>query len=359
VVPGGGAQAHIHQETSVSHEAAPHGALIVDDQPAVRALLARMLEGTGMTCTLAATGAEALAALDIESFDVAFLDIRLEDVNGLELASRVRAQHADTALVMVTGVDDVATIIEAMHLGAVDYLLKPFKPSEVARAVRSALRFTQERRNLSRLPHLELEIQNRARDVMDLTSELASSREGSFDALVTAMQERDGELAAHSARVADIGAQIAGALGLAREDVALVVRAAQLHDVGKWCLPESVLHKAAPLSTEEATLVRKHAQVGFEILRRIPGAGQVAEVVWAHQERYDGTGYPRGLRHQEIPLAARIIAVADTLDAITSDRPYRPRRALDYALAELERCSGSQFDPVVAHAARRVVGIAA
>jgi len=176
---------------------------------------------------------------------------------------------------------------------------------------------------------------------------LEKSYDITLEALGDALDLKDAETEGHSRRVTAFTIAIAKAMGLLKEEIPVIARGAFLHDIGKMAIPDAILRKPGALSPDEVTIMREHCYHGYKMLKRIPFLQEASEIVYSHQERFDGTGYPRGLKNEEIPLGARIFAVADTLDAITSDRPYRPAQSLTAAREEIKRWSGRQFDPEV------------
>jgi len=176
---------------------------------------------------------------------------------------------------------------------------------------------------------------------------LERSYDITLEALGDALDLKDAETEGHSRRVTLFTIAIAQALGMPREQIAVIARGAFLHDIGKMAIPDAILRKPDKLSPDEVLIMQEHAYRGYQMLKKIPFLAEASEIVYSHQERYDGTGYPRGLKGNEIPLGARIFSIADTLDAITSDRPYRPAQSLKAARAEIERWSGRQFDPEI------------
>ena len=177
--------------------------------------------------------------------------------------------------------------------------------------------------------------------------DLERSYDITLEALGDALDLKDSETEGHSKRVTAYTIALSRAMGLSSEQVKVIARGAFLHDIGKMAIPDAILRKPAKLSGGEQTVMREHCERGYNIVRKIPFLAEAAEIVYSHQEFYNGTGYPRGLRGEQIPLGARIFALADTLDAITSDRPYREARTFDIARQEILRCSGSQFDPAL------------
>jgi putative nucleotidyltransferase with HDIG domain len=265
-------------------------------------------------------------------------------------------------VIMVTAVHDISVALGAIRNGAYDYLLKPFEREQLLAIVRRALenrRLKLENRQYqTRLESLVNERTAQLKQAMsdlrvaytDLKSanaELERSYDITLEALGDALDLKDAETEGHSKRVTAFTIAMARALELPQDKIRVIARGAFLHDIGKMAIPDAILRKPGALNTEEVAIMREHCYRGYQMLRKIPFLQEAAEIVYAHQEKFDGTGYPRGLKGDEIPLGARIFAVADTLDAITSDRPYRPSQTVDAAREEIVRWSGRQFDPEV------------
>jgi cyclic di-GMP phosphodiesterase len=194
---------------------------------------------------------------------------------------------------------------------------------------------------------LESLVQARTEQLKKALVDLERSYDITLEALGDALDKKDAETEGHSKRVTAFTIAIARAMGLSKEQIAVIARGAFLHDIGKMAVPDAILRKPGKLTPEEILIMQEHCYHGYEILKKIPFLNEAAEIVYAHQEKYDGTGYPRGLKGEEIPLGARMFSVADTLDAITSDRPYRPAQSLTAARDEIKLWSGRQFDPQV------------
>jgi putative nucleotidyltransferase with HDIG domain len=226
---------------------------------------------------------------------------------------------------------------------------KPFDLPSIRHAVKRALQRRQllvENRNYQ--VELERKVHERTEELNGALLEVEESYKNTLEALVTSLDAREHETRAHSQRVREYTLTLAREIGLREEEMVQVGRGALLHDVGKIGVPDSILLKPGKLTAEEWIEMKKHPAIGFEILRSIKFLEPAAEIVLSHQERWDGKGYPNGLGGKDIPLGARIFAVADTLDAMTSDRPYRKALTYGAALDEIRRCSGTQFDPRVA-----------
>jgi response regulator RpfG family c-di-GMP phosphodiesterase len=327
---------------------APAKVLIVDDEPAIGELLARMLAPEGFACRNFAHAREALATLEQHAFDAVISDLRMPEITGLDLLKRVRQTHPHMAFLMATGVDDIRVGIQAMKDGADDYLVKPFNPQTVVSSLSRAL----EKKGLEQQvetyrKQLEEMVDQRTKQLQAACKRIERTYDDTLEALAAALDLRDNETAGHSRRVMRYCLELAQAMHLSDTQLTNIARGAFLHDIGKIGIPDAILLKPAKLVEEERAVMESHVRIGYELVCRVPFLAGAAEIVLTHHERYDGTGYPQGLMGSEIPVGARIFAVADTLDAMTSDRPYR--RALPYSAAreEIIRESGRQFDPQV------------
>jgi putative two-component system response regulator len=320
--------------------------LIVDDEPRLRQVLMHLMRASGFKCRDAGNGEEALERLAEAPVDLVMSDLRMPKMDGTELLRRVRAEYPDTAVMMITAVSDVEVAVSCLSNGAMDYLTKPFHLDEVRARVAQVLekrKLLLENREYQE--HLEEEVQRQARRLEELF--LAS-----VQSLADALEVKDPYTRGHSIRVSHYSVAIARRLGLNGGLLKQIELGGHVHDIGKIGVREAVLNKPGPLTHAEYEHIMTHPVVGWRILAPLLGEAPAAlNVVRWHHERYDGSGVPDGLTGEGIPLEARIAAVADSLDAMTSGRPYRPGRTLEAALDELERCSGSQFDPAVVEAA--------
>jgi putative two-component system response regulator len=323
----------------------PMTCLIVDDQERLRHALVRKLEASGFHCVEAGSGAEALRVLAAHPVQVAVSDIQMPEMSGVELLQAVRRDWPDVAMIMVTGVDDVATAVSCLQLGAFDYITKPFQLDEVRARVEQALekrRLILENRGYQ--DHLAELVQQQALRIEELFLE-------GVQTLVHALEAKDAYTRGHSARVSSYAKGVAQAMGMSEFDVQLVAFGAELHDVGKIGVREEVLHKASALTAEEYAHIMEHMVIGERILAPLlKNAPTVLEIVRSHHERWDGRGLPDGLRGAAIPMQARIVSVADAFDAMTSVRPYRASRSVPSALTELKVSAGVQFDADVVRA---------
>lgn len=326
----------------------PARVLVVDDETPVRTMVAAALERQGYTVELAGGGREALEALELNTFNLVLTDIVMQDVNGIALLERIHALQPNLPVVMVTAVHDISVAIDSMRRGAYDYLLKPFEREQLLSTVQRALNHRQALEETQNY-HQSLEEMVRARTEMlrHAMVDLEHSYDVTLEALGDALDLKDSETEGHSKRVTAYAIALARAMGIPPDEIKIIARGAFLHDIGKMAIPDDILRKPGKLTPEEENLMREHCSRGYHMLRKIPFLAGAAEIVFCHQEYFDGNGYPNGLRGREIPIGARIFAVADTLDAITSDRPYRKARGFDAAREEILRCSGTQFDPSV------------
>ncbi|MDR3754333.1 MAG: response regulator [Terracidiphilus sp.] len=326
----------------------PARILVVDDEAPVRTMIAAALEHQGFDIELASGGREALDALELSTFNLVLTDVVMQDVSGIALLERIHALQPSLPVVMVTAVHDISVAIDSMRRGAYDYLLKPFEHEQLLGTVTRALnhrRALEETENY----HQSLEEMVRARTEMlrHAMEDLEHSYDVTLEALGDALDLKDSETEGHSKRVTAYAIALARAMGIPPEEMKIIARGAFLHDVGKMAIPDEILRKPGALTDEERELMREHCARGYQMLRKIPFLVGAAEIVFCHQEHFDGSGYPNGLRGREIPIGARIFAIADALDAITSDRPYRKATDFDSARQEILRCSGTQFDPAV------------
>ena len=345
---------------TAAHESVLRGrVLVVDDDERVRALLARVLELGGYSCALAG-GAEEARALLGDGFDLVLTDIQMPGESGLDFITHVAQEYPDTATVMVTGIDDAKLAEVALELGTYGYIIKPFKPNELLINVANALRRrkleleSKESRSMLARTVLErtMDLRETVARLQHSERELRLSREETIHRLARAIEFHDPETGLHIEQMARYCELLAGRLGFDAERCKLIRVASPLHDVGKIGIPESVLFKPAALTPEEEQVMQQHAELGYRML-----AGSSSEmlqlaatIALTHHERVDGTGYPRGLKGQQIPLEGRIAAVADTFAAITTDRRYRTALPADEAFQVMWVGRGSQFDDVVVDA---------
>ena len=315
--------------------------LIVDDEASIRRLVLKKLSGEGYQCQEAGNAEQALDKLTKEPVSLVLLDVKMPGKSGMELLPEIKARFPDTAVVMATATTDINIAIECMKLGAYDYITKPFDLEDILFSVQRAL---EKRR-------LDLEIREYREHLEDKVAEQAGRIRASFfnaiRALANALEARDKYTGGHSQRVTDIAATITRKMGLSPEVTDTVILAGLAHDIGKIGISEFILNKPSSLTAEEFRQIQKHPEIGERILSPVAADEEILRLVRNHHEHYDGSGYPDGLRGKQIPLGARILAVADAFEAMTSERPYRKALSPQAAYAEIERCKGTQFDPEV------------
>ncbi len=303
--------------------------LIVDDDHLVRDTLRFIMEDAGYDVWAVAHGADALAVLESQSIDIVLSDIFMPGMNGFDLLKQIRQRRPDVPVILVTGFGNIDMARQALKEGATDFITKPYNVNEIPILIeRNLMRHTLES---SRTRNLQEEVQR--------------SYRATLEALLAALDTRDTETEGHSERVAAYTMLIAQQLNLSEEELQHIERGALLHDIGKIGVPDHILYKPGPLTPEEWEIMKQHPVIGYKMCMKIEMLRPAAPIVLHHHERWDGRGYPYGLSGTEIPLGARIFAIADTLDAMTSDRPYRKALSFAQAHEEIGRCAGSQFDP--------------
>jgi putative nucleotidyltransferase with HDIG domain len=303
--------------------------LIVDDDHLVRDALRFALEDAGYDVWAVAHGADALAVLESQAVDIVLSDIFMPGMNGFELLKQIRQRRPDVPVILVTGFGNIEMARQALKEGATDFITKPYNVSEIPILIeRNLMRHTIE--------------SSRTRDLQE---EVRRSYRATLEALLAALDTRDTETEGHSERVAAYTMLIAQQLNLSEAELQHIEHGALLHDIGKIGVPDHILYKPGPLTPEEWEIMKQHPVIGYKMCMKIEMLRPAAPIVLHHHERWDGRGYPYGLNGAEIPLGARIFAIADTLDAMTSDRPYRKALSFAQAREEIERCAGSQFDP--------------
>jgi response regulator RpfG family c-di-GMP phosphodiesterase len=328
--------------------------LVADDEPEIRHVLSDLLSPL-YECEPVSSAEEALERLGVGAYDLVISDIMMGGMSGLELIPRVKELSPDTVVIMISGVQTVESAINALRAGAFDYVMKPFDLHHVEAAVSRALEHHFLRVEKRRYEtYLEEMVAQRTEELDGALRSLGDAYRTTLKALTAALETRDLETHGHSERVVNFSLRLGQELGLDAEQMRSLEFGSLLHDIGKIGVPDAILRKPAKLTEEEWVRMREHPLHGQKILRGIEFLEGAARVVAQHHERWDGSGYPLGLRGAQIDLNARIFAVADAFDAITSDRVYRAGRSYDEALAELEAHAGRQFDPRIVDAFRVV-----
>jgi response regulator RpfG family c-di-GMP phosphodiesterase len=334
-------------ESSSDHQRAIR-VLAVDDESSARKLLFVILGPPAFECATASNGEDALECLRRERFDAVISDLHMPGISGMQLLMQVRLRYPHIAFLVTTGVDDVDIGVQAMRGGADDYLVKPLRDSAVLASLERALHKRELEQQVENYrQHLEAMVAQRTEQLQGALRQVELNYSETLRALGSAIDLRDNATAGHSQRVCRYSIDMALAMGWSDETLGSLGRAAYLHDIGKLGIPDRVLLKPGPLTAEEREIMQQHVQIGFNLIKGISFLAEAAEIVLMHHERFDGSGYPCGLKGEQILLGARVFAVADTLDAITSDRPYQRAASFQVARETIRCLSGSQFDPEV------------
>jgi len=335
----------------------PARILIIDDEPNVLSVLDSLLSKAHY-CKTATSAAEAIEYLKEETYDLVLSDIMMPGMSGLELLAEITRLSRDTVVILISGNLNIQSAIEALRRGAFDYVTKPFNLADVEAAVQRGLRHhCLLKANQQYEEHLEHLVDVRTNELTVANTNLNSTLErlylnyrATLRALAAALEARDVETKGHSERVVSYCLRLGKQMGLNDRQLITLENGALLHDIGKIGVPDGILLKRGALTEEEWRYMRRHVEYGAQILRGIDFLEGASKIVAQHHERYNGSGYPNRMEGDQICLGARIFAVADAVDAMTSNRPYRAARSFDDAADELIRCSGAHFDPFVVDA---------
>ena len=320
--------------------------LVVDDEPSVRRSLVRMLQAQGFTCFEAGSGREALGVLaEIGETPLIISDMCMPELDGIGFLEAVRHVYPDSSVIMLSGMSETTTAVDCLHLGAADFLLKPISMSELqARVARALEKRALVLQNRYYQENLERQVHEQAQRIQELFLQ-------GVQMLARALEAKDAYTRGHSIRVSRYAVATASRLGFAGHDLDGIRLGGELHDIGKIGTREAVLHKPGTLTDEEFQQITEHPLLGEKMLSPLAQESpDVLRIVRSHHERLDGRGFPDGLRGDRIPVEARIVAVGDAFDAMTTRRPYRESRPADEALAELRRVAGTQLDPAAVEA---------
>ena len=310
--------------------------LIVDDDEQIRRLIQRAVIKDGYTCFQASNGEEALETIERENVDVVVTDIAMPKMDGIKLTERIKAQY-DQDVIIMTGYTKDLTYVDAIAKGGIDFIQKPFNVEEVSIRLKRILR--------ERLLRFELnEALQQQQQIM----------EGLILTLSSTVEVRDPYTSGHQKRVAELACDIAKHIDLSEDRINAIRMAGVIHDLGKIAIPSEILSKPGRLSDIEFSLLKTHPQVGFDILKDINFRLPIAQIVYQHHERMDGSGYPQGLKGDKILLEARIMTVADVEEAMASHRTYRPALGIDTALEEISKNKGIIYDTDVVNACLKV-----
>ncbi len=315
--------------------------LIVDDDKQMTRMLYRFLSLEGYVCKIAYNGKEAIQELLTNEYNLCLLDVNIPDISGLEILSRIKSEDLLVSIIMMTGSGESSMIISAMRAGADDYLKKPFEMEEVLLCVQRAIKINYLRfENRKYRYFLEKEVTRK-------TEKIRKSYYDIIRAFSQSIEMRDSYTGGHNRRVSVIAELLGKAMGFSLEKQEELRNGGMLHDIGKIAIPDTILKKKGMLTDEEFSEIRKHPMHGYNILKGMDSVSPYIPYVLYHHERYDGKGYPGRLSGEEIPVEARILSLADALDAMTSDRSYRKTMTDKEAYEEIISCSGTQFDPKI------------
>jgi len=330
--------------------------LVVDDEEPIRNALRKFLKQQQFEVYAAASADEALQQLRLHKIALMLSDIRMPGTSGVDLVPQALEIEPDLAILMLTAVNDATSAALCMQRGALDYLTKPIELADLGRAVQRAIKRREmqlENRHLNQW--LKEEVTTRTAELQRERHRLERVSTATLEALVNALEAKDPYLRGHSARVADLSANIATEMRLAEEDVERVRMAGRLHDLGKIGTRDAVVNKEGPLTADEFEHVKQHVIIGAQILAPLVHLGDIVAMVRSHHERFDGSGYPDGLRGEDVPQGGRIIATAEVYDALTTARPYQEKMTPEQAVERMADLSGTVLDPKVYDALVRLV----
>lgn len=330
--------------------------LIVDDEDGVRVVMRRWLESKGYAVTEASNADQAVDTLACGQPTVAVCDLRMPGHDGLWLTDLVRKQFPETAVIIATGVNDVEAAVEGLRQGVVDYLTKPFDRERLFDAVARGVEWSDAATDARRwCDTLEQEMHDKQAALADLVGRWPVDSPETLDGLLSMLLSAQPDLYAHGYRVSALAGSLAGALGLGEGETQIVEHAALMHDLGKLAVPDAILRKPAPLTSEERRLVRHYPEIGSDLVAMLPYVAAAAAAVRDAQERVDGEGYPNGSCGDDVWIGVRIVAVADAYDTMTHARVFRDAMTPSAAMGELLRNRGSQFDSRVVDALTAMV----
>jgi putative two-component system response regulator len=324
--------------------------LIVDDESAIRRLLRQKLAGEGYQCQEADTAEQVLNTLGTSPIALVLLDIKMPGKSGIELLPEIKSSSPDTAVIMATAVNEVNVAVQCLKQGADDYICKPFNLDELSLAIQRAL---EKRRLQLEIREYQQYLEER---IEEQTGEIKRLFLGAIEALVSALEAKDKYTGGHSRRVTDIALALGNELSLSAPDMEDLRWGSLLHDIGKIAVDEVIQNKPGKLTREEYEHIMTHVPAGAEIVRPVVGK-KITEMIEHHHDHYDGSGLHQIIAGDDIPLGARILAVADAFDAMISDRPYRSAMSITDIVEEIKRCAGTQFDPIIVAAFLNTVGL--
>jgi putative two-component system response regulator len=330
--------------------------LIVDDDPSVREVLRQFLEAKGYDCLVASNASEAQSQMQRQDFQVILSDINMPGESGLELIRNIVQKGNGIAPLMITGLDDPLVVKKAFEIGAYDYITKPLDLNRVLVSVTNALhRRELEINNRAYRYELEKKVAERTAELRETMTRLGKTLDGVIDTIAFTLEKRDPYTSGHQRRVARLACSIGKTMNLPEDLISGLHMAALIHDIGKIYVPSDILSKPGKLSEAEFGLIKTHPQIGYEIMKKIEFPWPIAEITFQHHERINGSGYPCGLSGSQILVEAKILGVADVVEAMFSHRPYRPALGLDKVIEEISKNRRILYDPEVADACLEIL----
>ncbi|WP_322814823.1 HD domain-containing phosphohydrolase [Chloroflexus sp.] len=325
----------------------PYNVLVIDDDPNVRDILSSLLKRERCVVRTAASGHSGIAATRSELPDLILLDVMMPDLDGFSVCRMLREDPltAEVPIIMITALDDRASRLEGVKAGADEFLSKPVELSELRLRVRTMQRINRYRRLIEERERAAAQERLLTEQARQAAQAIAEAYDQTLIGWSRALDLRDKETEGHSQRVAQLTLAVAQALNIPPEEQLNMWRGAMLHDIGKIGVPDAILHKQGPLTEEEWEIMRRHTTYAYELLYPIAYLRPALDIPYCHHEKWDGTGYPRGLRGEQIPLAARIFTLVDVWDALTNDRPYRNAWSREQAWQYIYNQKGKHFDP--------------
>jgi len=332
--------------------------LVIDDEKTMCNLLKDSLSEQGYNVTTTQKAKDGLQHARNSLFDLVITDLKMPKIDGIGIIRRIKEFDTDNMVIVITGYPSFETVREALRLGAYDYITKPFNLEEISFIVKRAVEFRRLQLANKKLMKdleeeniiLEKKVEERTGDLKKLYHNMQSAYMATVKALAQTIDAKDHYTHSHSQNVTKYAVAIAKEMGFSQREVHTLREACQLHDLGKIGIHDYILNKSEKLTQEEWEKIRSHSLRGAEILEPLTFLDKVIILIRQHHERYDGTGYPNRLKGEEIKLGARIIAVADAFDAMTSERPYRKAYSKEYTISKLKETSGTQFDPQIVKA---------
>ncbi len=330
--------------------------LYVEDEKNIQKSVSNFLHKIFSHVSIADNGKEGLEKYLKNSYDIVITDILMPKMNGLELITHIRKKNKKQEIIVISANTDSENFIKAIQLEVTGYIIKPMNFNQTLSVLEQSIdKLIILRENEMYKTQLESMVEDRTKTVLKLQNQLVENYEHAIRSLVDMIEDRDTYTGGHSQRVATYSKDIAKELGMSQKECELIYEAGILHDVGKVITPDSILLKPGKLTAQEYSLIKEHVNAGYKILSQVPMYEDLAKIVHAHHERYDGNGYPKGLKGKEIPIYSRIMMIADTFDAMTTSRIYKKKKSVSTAIKELKQLSGTWYDPYIIKSAIKVL----